>query len=109
MVRTRRIIEIMWAMGMPTQDDRFANLYRAALKAGLNNGQAFALVKDAYNAAKGYTWNLPEGSGIHLRTQQRNAEENPNCKDAEDLLAIKEGRPSRWGTPEFHAAARAGG
>jgi hypothetical protein len=39
---TRTIVSIMWAMGMPTTDARFANIYRAAVKAGLTDGQAFA-------------------------------------------------------------------
>jgi hypothetical protein len=103
MVQTRRIIAIMWANDMPTQDARFANVYRAALKAGLNHAQAFALIRDAYNAAKGYTWQLPEGSAIQLHTKMRNAAENPNCKDAEELRAIAEGRESRWDKPEFYS------
>lgn len=102
MVLTRKIMSIMWANGMPTDDTRFANVYRAALKAGLNSDQAFALIRDAYNASKGYTWLLSEGSALQIRTMMRNATENPNCKDAEDLRAIAEGRPSRWGKPEFH-------
>ena len=104
MIRTSKIIEVMWAMGMPTSDDKFANVYRAAIKAGLNDQQAFALVKDAYNAAKGYEWSLSEGH-LKLAPQKRHAVEFPMGKCAEDLRAIAEGRPSRWGTPEFHRAS----
>ena len=105
MVSTRKIQEKMWAMGMPSSDARYANVVRAGMKAGLDFDQAFALAKAAYNASKGYSWKLIEGphsGSLYDATRARNAMEHPNGKDAEDLLAEREGRPSRWGTPEFH-------
>lgn len=103
-IYTRRIVESMWASGRPTTDAKFANVYRALLAAGLDDKQASAMVRQAFDAAQGYTWLLPAGSHIHLATQARNAATHPNGKDAEDLKAAQEGRPSRWGTPEFHNA-----
>lgn len=103
-VHTRRIQATMWAMGMPTSDARFADIYRAALKAGLTDGQAFELTKAAYDAANHYVWKLPEGSGLHRETEKAEAERSPFGKCAEDIAARAEGRPSRWGTPAFHSA-----
>lgn len=112
-IQTRQIIETMWALGMPTNDARFANIYRAAIKAGLDEDQAFALTKDAYYAVKGYEFELA-GAGespskdkcrLRLATMRRQAREFPDGKCAEDLAAERENRPSRWGTAEFHHAA----
>lgn len=95
-VKTKEVIEKMWAMGMPSNDDRYANVLRALLKAGLTQDQAFALVKDSYHASNGYSFNLMKGTPIYEATRRRNAEEFPEGKDAEDLKAEREGRPSRW-------------
>lgn len=35
-------------------------------------------------------------------TERKHAERHPNGKCAEDIAARREGRPSRWGTPDFH-------
>ena len=101
MVRTSKIISVMWALGMPTHDAKFANIYRAGLKAGLTEAQAFELTKEAYYAAKQYDWQLPIG-GLQRATREANAAQFPQGKCAEDLLAQREGRKSRWGTPAFH-------
>lgn len=101
-VNTRKIVETMWAMGMPSRGREYADIVRAAMRAGLSYDQAFALARDAYHASKGYSFNLAEGSQLHAATRRRNAEQHPNGKDAEDLAAEREGRPSRWGTAEFH-------
>jgi len=102
MIRTQSIISMMWAMGMPSNDARWANIYRAAVKAGLNDAQAFELTKDAYNASNLYDWKLAEGSGIHRTTRETHAAIFPQGKCAEELNAAKEGRKSLWGSPEFH-------
>jgi hypothetical protein len=112
MIRTQKIIEVMWSIGMPTNDARFANVYRAAVKVGLNDAQAFELTKEAYYAAKGYDFMLAgdgqpiftDKCGLRRETIKRNALEHPQGKCAEDLAAENEGRPSRWGTEEFHRA-----
>jgi len=104
-VFTRRIHGWMWALGMPTHDARYADIIRAALRAGLDEKQACHLAKLAFSAAEGYTWQLPEGSHIQRATKERNAAEHPNGRDAEELAAEREGRLSRWGTPEFHQVA----
>lgn len=92
-VYTRKIITAMWAMGMPSEGPKFANIYRAAIKAGLSKDQAFALTKDAYYAAKGYEWELA-GDGeapykdkcrLRLATIKREAALFPNGKCAEML------------------------
>jgi hypothetical protein len=103
-IRTQSIIASMWAQGMPATDARFAHVYRAAIKAGLTSLQATALVKDAYLAARGYEWKLSQGSALHHATQVAQAALHPQGKCAEDLLAAREGRASRWGTEEFHRA-----
>ncbi len=105
MIYSRKIREHMWANGMPCNDSRYADLYRALIKSGLNESQTWAIVCEAYCASKGYTWLLRNGTQIHSATRLRNATEHPNGKDAEDLKAESEGRPSRWGTPEFHRAS----
>lgn len=35
-------------------------------------------------------------------TEKKNAEKHPHGKCAEDIAARREGRPSRWGTQDFH-------
>lgn len=107
-VRTRAIIDAMCAGGRPTrptEDAKFANIYRALLKAGLTDRQAFAIVRDAYDAERGYEWLLVQGSPLHRATQEVQAERHPNGKCAEDLRAAHEGRASRWGSREFHSEA----
>lgn len=83
-----------------------ADIKRAALRLGLTEAQAFELVKAAYDAAEGYVWKLsdgPEGGArLFSVTEARQAAEHPNGKCAEDIAARREGRPSRWGMPEFH-------
>jgi len=101
---SRRVIDAMWLAGMPARDARYAGIIRAAKKAGLDEKQAYHLAVIAYRAAKGYTWDLPAGSPIQRATKERNAAAHPYGKDAEDLLAEREGRPSRWGTAAFHAS-----
>ncbi len=107
-IRTAKIVEYMWNTGRPHHGPEFANVYRALIKAGLDDAQASQMVKIAFDAAKGYTWLLPQGSLVQLATMRRNAAQHPNGKDAEDLAALEEGRPSRWGTPEFHSPAKTG-
>ncbi len=102
-ISTRKVRETMWAMGMPCNDARYVNIMRSLIKAGLNEDQAYAIVKESYNAANGFTFNLTEGTQIHRATRRKNAANHPNGKDAEDIKAEMEGRASRWGTPEFHA------
>lgn len=106
-IYTKRIQEFMWAGGRPatgTKSTNLANVYRALIAAGLDDKQAAAVLRLTYDAAEGYTWQLPDGSHLRRATQERNAAKHPNGKDAEDLAADREGRPSRWGTPEFHRA-----
>lgn len=44
-------------------------------------------------------------SVIQRETRHAHAVAHPNGKWAEELAALRERRPSLWGTPEFHAAA----
>ena len=105
-VVTSKIRTFMWSLGMPLPAERathFADIYRAALKAGLDEKQASQFIKLAYYAAEGFTWEISPGAErLERATKERNAERHPNGKDAEELRAEREGRPSRWGTPEFH-------
>lgn len=72
---TRTIQTGMWAAGRPTQGPEFANLYRAALKVGLNERQATALVQEAFDASKCHEWKLGQGTALQLHTQARLADE----------------------------------
>lgn len=102
----RQLQTWMWALGMPASNEeakRFAAVYRAAIKVGMNDGEASGMARMSYDIAKGYTWKVAEDAQIVERhVKQKNAAEHPHGKDAEDLAAEREGRPSRWGTPEFH-------
>lgn len=112
-----KLQSLLWSLGMPTnvaEAKALAGVYRNAIKSGCDEKQAFAIVKITRQAANRYTWCVdPKNSGNNANayymlwraTQERNAVEHPNGKDAEDLAAMREGRPSRWGTPEFHRAA----
>ncbi len=104
----RKLQSWMWALGMPTSNDeakRFAAVYRAAVKVGMTDGEASAMVRLSFHASKGYAWEVGQDAQILERhVKIKNATEHPNGKDAEELAAEREGRPSRWGTPEFHRA-----
>lgn len=109
-----KVQETMWAGGHPTSTYEkrgpraaqcYADIYRNLIKLGCTPAQATAITIEAFDAAQCYTFNFREGTPIHLATQARGAVEHPNGKDAEDRAAAIEGRPSRWGTPEFHHAA----
>lgn len=87
---------LMWGNGMPTTREEaqaFTALYRSLLKAGLDDGQAWTMVRQAYHASKGYSWLILEDAGhVKTRTMMRNADENPRCKDA-FLLGRKDADP----------------
>jgi len=103
---TRKIQAAMWALGMPTSDAKLANVYRAAVTAGLTDKQAFELTKLAYLASRRYEWEIDRGAQrLHRATLEAEAKDHPRGASAETLLAEAEGRPSRWGTPEFHRSA----
>jgi hypothetical protein len=103
-IYTRKIIATMWALGRPSTDARWANLFRAARAAGLNEQQAMSLTCEAYDAAHLYVWKI-DGYALKSATRARDAQEHPRGKSAEEIAAELEGRPSRWGTLEFHKAA----
>lgn len=106
----RKLQGLLWGLGMPTPDEQARNLaqvYRASVKAGMTDGQALAVVRLSYTVVRGYTWLVePDAGAIKYQVQIRNAVLCPNGKDAEDLAAAREGRPSRWGTHDFHREAR---
>lgn len=82
----------------------------AMVKAGLDEYLALQFARLAHYANEGYTWKFDPAEGnplwpIHHYIQRKNAAANPRCKDAEDLAAELEKRPSRWGTAEFHHTA----
>lgn len=55
----------------PAQCPKFEAIARAAIKSGCNLLQARCLAVMAYNAANGFHWSLPAGSGIAIHTQLR--------------------------------------
>jgi hypothetical protein len=82
----------------------------AMVKAGLDEYLALQFARLAHYAKEGYTWKFDPAEGnplwpIHYYIQRKNAAANPRCKDAEDLAAALEKRPSRWGSAEFHHTA----
>jgi hypothetical protein len=88
-VYTRKLQSTMWAMGMPTDPSnarRYADIMRAAMKAGLTESQAFALVTLAFNAANHYVWNLPTcADSLEYHTKRNHAALYPNGKYAAEL------------------------
>lgn len=78
----------------------------AALKAGINLNVAFQLGMLAYYADD-LSIECVERTARAMVTsaKKRHAEKFPQGKYAEDLAAEREGRPSRWNTPEFHRAS----
>jgi hypothetical protein len=103
----------MWEAGRPCNDNRYAEIYVACIRAGLSDRAALNLAMQAHDVAEGYTWKFePERHEnvlprqLHRIVKQENAIRSPNGKDAEELAAEREKRASRWGNPEFHHAAR---
>jgi|SRR5882762_15101 len=79
-----------------------------AIKAGIDINVAFQLGMLAYYADDLFIDCIERTTRTMLRSaEKRHAEKFPHGKCAEDIAARRENRPSRWGTPEFHAAARA--
>jgi len=75
----------------------------AAIKAGIDINVAFQLGMLAYYANDLSIDALERTQRAMLHSaEKRHAEKFPHGKCAEDLAALREGRPSRWGTPEFH-------
>jgi hypothetical protein len=66
-----------------------ARIYRDAIRVGLTDGQATGLMRLVYTLKEGYTWKIPEDSGIlEHRTRVRNAVAFPHGKDAEYLARV---------------------
>lgn len=78
----------------------------AAIKAGIDLNVAFQLGMLAYyaNDLSIECTERTANAMVHS-AKKRHAEKFPQGKYAEDLAAQREGRPSRWGTPEFHRAS----
>lgn len=78
----------------------------AAIKAGIDLNVAFQLGMLAYYADD-LSIECVERTARAMvdSAKKRHAEKFPQGKCAEDLAALREGRPSRWGTPEFHRAS----
>ncbi len=73
----RPIVERMAAQGRPAPDNEFADVYVAAIRAGLSEAQAAALAALAYDAAHNYSWHLPDGA-LRMATRQCQADQHPN-------------------------------
>ena len=75
---TRNTIQMWMAgSGRPANNHKFADIYFAAIHAGMNGDQAMALTCQAYDAAKGYDWHLPSGP-LQMATRRKQAELHPN-------------------------------
>ncbi len=78
----------------------------AAIKAGIDLNVAFQLGMLAYYANDLSIECIDRTTSAMLRSaKKRHAEKFPRGKYAEELAAQTEGRPWRWGTPEFHRAS----
>lgn len=78
----------------------------AAIKAGIDLNVAFQLGMLAYYADDLSIECVERTASAMVHSaKKRHAEKFPQGKYAEDLAAEREGRPSRWGTPEFHRAS----
>ncbi len=78
----------------------------AAIKAGIDLNVAFQLGMLAYYANDLSIECIERTTrGMLHSAKMRHAEKFPHGKYAEDLAAEREGRSSRWGTPEFHRAS----
>lgn len=106
-ITLRRLNEALWNSGHPSTDLKFARIAFAAIKAGLDERAALLIAAKAFDAAKLYVWKFENDYAMHSHLERISAAQHPNGKCAEDIAARREGRPSRWGTAEFHAAARA--
>jgi hypothetical protein len=89
-----------------------ADVAAAAIKSGCTPGMAIqiAMLTSYYAGSHGPDVANVErmANAIVHSAKELHAQTNPYGKYAEDRAARLEGRPSRWGTTEFHAAARAG-
>src|ERR1700733_5208569 len=81
-ISTQSIATLMAARGQPIfgKEKVYADMYRAALKAGCNEAQASCLLSEAYNAANRYEFNLAPKSALQYATRERQANECPNGK-----------------------------
>jgi hypothetical protein len=73
-----KIMEQMWAAGMPSADARYADVFFAGMKAGLDQHQAFALACQAFSASCRYVENLARhATWLRKATLERKANESP--------------------------------
>jgi hypothetical protein len=73
-----KIREQMWGAGMPSTDDKYADVFFAGLKAGLDQDQAFALACQAFSASRTYVDNLARHANwLRRATLERKAAESP--------------------------------
>lgn len=76
------------------------------IKAGYSPRLAMQLTMLAYYAEELMIDCVKRTSdGIQRNAEQEHAEKFPRGRCAEDLAARREGRVSRWGTPEYHRQA----
>lgn len=91
------------AIGCPTAKPELA---AAAIKAGYDVSVAIQIAMLA-DYASGLSIDCVDRTCraiLHV-AKRKHAQKFPHGKWAEDMAARREGRPSRWGTPEFHSAA----
>lgn len=81
----------------------------AMIKAGYGLNVAFqlAILASQYGGQHGPSIDAMERTitAIKNSAERLHAQKYPHGKCAEDIAARREGRPSRWGTREFHAAS----
>jgi hypothetical protein len=96
------IAERFSAYGCPLADPKVA---AALIKAGHEYGLAINLAMLAHYA-KDLSVDCVDRTANAIRrgVESQHATKFPRGKCAEDMAARREGRPSRWGTAEFHRA-----
>lgn len=73
-MRASLVIQHMWAGGRPSNTGEYAAIFAAAVKAGLDENQAFSLACIAFDANKGYVERLSVSvRGIRRATLARKA------------------------------------
>lgn len=97
------------ARGCPNAD---AQVVIALIRSGAQPGEALQLAMLAYyyTDKHGPSMHCIDRmfSAIKYAAESKDMQMFPSGKTAEEVAARREGRPSRWGTPEFHRAAQAG-
>lgn len=92
---TRNIIVTrMWASGRPATDNRYADIYFTAVKAGLTSDQALSLACVAYDAKEGFVERLSQSQGSLRRVTLERKASDPDSPQS--LWAYLKAANPKW-------------